>query len=209
MIRERKRHLLRPCGALTALVATTALLWLALPLSEASAQGIDPKGIEAGRLRLHPGVFLETTFDSNLFFDDSTDDPVEPTNALTFRAGPSFRIVTPEPGDVDWSLSSYVSWEQYLNPSEPDSNRVLDAEILRKLGLEAVGRRPQDVGLRAHHLQHRRLDVRRHLRVLAVQSHEGNRRVRIEAQRASRSRRTATTVRSQMFTSSRSDQRSM
>jgi len=93
--------------------------------------GVEPAGIDTGGLRLHPGAFLHSTYDTNLFYNDEEEeqDNGEQTGAFSIRPGLSFRVVTPDPGVADWTLDARGSWEQYISAAD---------RVLERSGVEAT-----------------------------------------------------------------------
>lgn len=91
-----------------------------LGVRAASAQEVTAKdGLGSGKLRLHPGIFLEGGFDSNIFREDEQESP---TGAPLVLVRPTFGLSLANPTNVAAELNASVLYLQYLD----DSDQVLD-----------------------------------------------------------------------------------
>lgn len=112
------------------LLSWLSALCAVLAFLPSSALALEPEGINVGGLRMHPGAFLETAYDSNLFYTDEAEDELggDSINAFSLRPGITFRVLTPDPGVADWRMGTRVSWEQYLDDQD---------YVLEQSGVEA------------------------------------------------------------------------
>lgn len=84
------------------------------------AQEVSGKdGLGSGKLRLHPGIFLEGGFDSNVFREDSQE---EPTSAPILLVRPTFGLSIANPTNVAAELNTSILYLQYL----ADNDVLLD-----------------------------------------------------------------------------------
>ena len=100
-----------------------AIMWALVP-GVGMAQEVEPLGLRAGSVLLHPGAFVESGYDSNLFYEDPSElAPGESlTTSFVLKPGLSLRAETPAPTVAEWEANVRGTWEQYLSGAERVSN---------------------------------------------------------------------------------------
>jgi len=82
----------------------------------AQAQDAEAKdGLGGGKLRYHPGLFLEGGYDSNLFRQDTEEGP---TSSPLILVRPKLGISLSNPTNVDLALNVGVAYTQYVASSD-------------------------------------------------------------------------------------------
>lgn len=89
-------------------------------------------GIQAGAFRVQPGLRLLQGFDSNIYYEDVSEDP---TSGLKLEVNPSLRLETPSPRTTDVDLSLDATWEQYFNESTADVSDQSGLEVNGQLAV--------------------------------------------------------------------------
>lgn len=108
----------------------------------ASAQA---NGIDLGEFRLHASLQLDTGYDTNVYYQDTDEDP---TSSLRLNIAPGLSIETENPRNVDLEGALTTTWEQYLlDSSAPTDQSGLD--VAAELGVRfnangLVSVRPSD-----------------------------------------------------------------
>lgn len=121
------RRRIRSVWRVLALTVVGAVLAWSMP-----ALAEEPTGIEAGAFRLHPSLRLLQGFDSNIYYEDSSE---RPTSGLKLEVNPALRLVTPNPRSTDVQLGLDATWEQYFNESTADVADQSGLEFNGELGV--------------------------------------------------------------------------
>ncbi|MDX9723391.1 MAG: hypothetical protein RBU37_21765 [Myxococcota bacterium] len=117
----------------TIIIFIAAALCLSIGADFAHAQSSDelqPRGIELGVLRFHPGAFVESTYDSNYFYQDAGETlDADFADVLVVKPGISARFELPDPGPTAWTFGARASWEQYLGLDNEVSTGGAEAHL--------------------------------------------------------------------------------
>ncbi len=99
-------------GGVRRIGARTPLLLVLGAILVPAAASAQANGIRSGRFRLHPEVRVEGAYNTNIYREDTVE---EPTAAAYLRLLPALRILNPNPGAVALEGSAGLEIRQYLD----------------------------------------------------------------------------------------------
>jgi hypothetical protein len=108
---------------------TTRCLVFALSLVAfpAYAQAEAGDGIKSGAFTLAPSLSVGSSYDTNLFFQSA--DEATLTAAPALNVTPAFRITTEETNNLQLSLDSSVTWQQFFGENVVRAQSGLSADV--------------------------------------------------------------------------------
>ncbi len=136
---QRRRHVVARMGT-RSFWAIVAAVWLAagepahaqLQLPDLSAY----RGIKAGRFKIWPRFDVEGGYDSNVFYQSSSD-PTPITTAGLLRVGPGVRVENPTYGDLHLVFDGVAKYRRFFSGNDQvDSQQSnIQADVDFVLGL--------------------------------------------------------------------------